>query len=123
MGWYRGSYRIGKRSLMERMNESKKDYLFRVRNKDKADATVVAFVFSPHIVKDRRFYSPCKTIYLKYKKYCLENSLKPLSSWQFKKNMQLLGFIYKKSHRFYAGYHRDRVTTAFKNIAFKVHQM
>ena len=41
MSWYRGRYVFSKRSLAQWMAESKKDYHFRVRNKDKADPTVV----------------------------------------------------------------------------------
>ncbi len=33
MGWYRGQYVIGRRSLAQMMAEHKKDYHFRVRNK------------------------------------------------------------------------------------------
>ena len=42
MSWYRGRYVVGKRSIMDMFAESKKDYYFRVRNKDKADASVIA---------------------------------------------------------------------------------
>lgn len=122
MGWYKGTYRFSRRSLAQLLamsNENKKDYYFRVRNKDKADQTVVKFVFSPNVVKDRRSYVRCKLAYEKYKDFCLANKLEPLSSWQFKRNMQLLGFVYQKHHRFYAGYYQNKVTTAYKNIGFK----
>lgn len=118
MSWYRGRL-VGKRDLAYYMNESKKDYHFRVRNKDKADNTVVKFVFSPTVDKDRRCYCPCKIAYKRYEEYCKQQELEPLSSRQFKKNMELLGFVYQKHHRFYAGYHSNKVTTAYKNIAFK----
>lgn len=118
MSWYRGRL-VGKRNLAYYMAESKKDYHFRVRHKDQANKTVVSFVMSPTVVKDRRLYCPCKIAYERYKKYCKQQELEPLSSWQFKKNMELLGFVYQKHHRFYAGYRRNKVTTAYKNIAFK----
>ena len=122
MCWYKGTYRFSRRSLAQLLtmnNENKKDYYFRVRNKDKADPTVVKFVFSPNVVKDRRSYVRCKLAYERYKDFCLANKLEPLSSWQFKRNMQLLGFVYQKHHRFYAGYYQNKVTTAFKNIGFR----
>ena len=56
MSWYRGRLTTSKRSLMDWMAESKKDYYFRVRNKDKADASVINFVFSDKVKKDRRLY-------------------------------------------------------------------
>lgn len=42
MSWYRGHPVIKRRSLAQWMAGSKKDYHFRVRNKDKADPTVVS---------------------------------------------------------------------------------
>lgn len=119
MGWHKGTYRFSRRSLAQLLtmsNENKKDYYFRVRNKDKADPTVIKFVYSPNVVKDRRCYVRCKLAYERYKDFCLANKLEPLSSWQFKKNMQVLGFVYQKHHRFYAGYYQNEVTTAYKNI-------
>ena len=119
MGWYRGTYHFSRHSLAKLLamsEENKKDYYFRVRNKDKADPTIVKFVLSPNVVKDRRCYVRCKLAYERYKDFCLANKLEPLSSWQFKKNMELLGFVYQKHHRFYAGYYGNKVTTAYKNI-------
>lgn len=118
MSWYRGRFVTGKRNLAYYIAESKKDYHFRVRHKDQANKTVVNFVMLPIVAKDRRLYCPCKIVYERYKKYCEQQDLEPLSSWQFKKNMELLGFVYQKHHRFYVGYHSNKVTTAYKNIAF-----
>lgn len=116
MGWYRGHPVIKRRSLAQWMADSKKDYHFRVRNKDEADPTVVSFVFSDKVSKDRRLYSACRILYDHYQEYCRQQELKPLSNRQFKTNMELLGFVYQKHHRFYAGYRSNRVTTAYKNI-------
>ena len=116
LGWYRGRYVFSKRSLAQWMAESKKDYHFRVKNKDKADPTVVSFVFSDNIQKDRRLYTACRTAYNHYLDYCQQQVLMPLTNRQFKKNMELLGFVYQKHHRFYAGYYGNKVTTAYKNI-------
>lgn len=116
MGWYRGRLTMTKRNLAQWMAESKRDYHFRVRNKDKADHTVISFVFSPSVQKDRRLYSACKVIYTHYLDYCWQQGLEPLSNREFKRNMQLLGFVYQKHHRFYAGYYSNKVTTAYKNI-------
>lgn len=55
MSWYRGRYVFSKRSLAQWMAESKKDYHFRVRNKGKADPTVVSFVFSDGVKKTADF--------------------------------------------------------------------
>lgn len=116
LGWYRGRYVFSRRSLAQMMTESKTDYHFRVRNKGQADKTVISFVFSDQVKKDRRFYSACRVVYDRYKKYCQQQGLEPLSSRQFKHNMELLGFVYQKHHRFYAGYYSNKVTTAYKNI-------
>lgn len=116
MGWYRGHPVIKRRSLAQWMADSKKDYHFRVRNKDEADPTVVSFMFSDRVSKDRRLYSACRILYDHYQEYCRQQELKPLSNRQFKTNMELLGFVYQKHHRFYAGYRSNRVTTAYKNI-------
>lgn len=98
------------------LEEGKKDYYFRIRNKSKADKTVLKFIYSPLVRKDRRLYSACSTTYRQYYDLCRQEKMKPLSSWQFKKQMQLLGFVYQKHHRFYAGYYGNKVTTAYKNI-------
>ena len=116
MSWYRGRWTTSKRSLMDWMAESKKDYYFRVRNKDKADASVINFVFSDKVKKDRRLYCPSASLYAKYQEYCQQQGTTPLNNREFKKNMQLLGFVYQKHHRFYAGYYQNKVTTAYKNI-------
>lgn len=121
MGWYRGHPVINRRSLAQWMAESKKDYHFRVRNKDKADPTVVSFVFSDEVRKDRRLYCACRVLYEHYQEYCQQQELTPLSNRQFKVNMELLGFVYQKHHRFYAGYYQDKVTTAYKNIGLVKH--
>lgn len=92
--------------------DSKKDYYFRIRNRNKADETVLKFVYSPLVHKDRRAYSACKPTYKRYCETCRQGNMKPLSSWKFKKQMQLLGFVYQKHHRFYG----NVVTTAYKNI-------
>ena len=116
MGWYRGRYVTSRRTLAQWMAESKKDYHFRVRNKDKAEPTVVSFVFSDEVRKDRRLYCACRVLYEHYQEYCQQQELTPLSNRQFKTSMELLGFVYQKHHRFYAGYYQDKVTTAYKNI-------
>lgn len=116
MSWYRGRWTTSKRSLMEMMAASKKDYHFRVRNKDKVDTSVVDFVFSDKVKKDRRLYCPSASLYAKYKEHCQQQGTTPLNNREFKKNMQLLGFVYQKHHRFYAGYYINKVTTAYKNI-------
>ena len=116
MGWYRGHLVIKRRSLAQWMADSKKDYHFRVRNKDEADPTVVSFVFSDGVKKDRRLYCACRVLYEYYQEYCQQQELTPLSNRQFKANMELLGFVYQKHHRFYAGYRSNRITTAYKNI-------
>lgn len=121
MGWYRGHPVIKRRSLAQWMADSKKDYHFRVRNKDKAAPTVVSFVFSDQVKKDRRLYCACRVLYERYLEYCQRQELEPLSSRQFKANMELLGFVYQKHHRFYAGYYQDKVTTAYKNIGLVKH--
>ncbi|WP_323062611.1 hypothetical protein [Limosilactobacillus reuteri] len=116
MSWYRGRYVTSRHTLAQWMTDSKKDYYFRVRNKDKAEPTVVSFVFSDNIKKDRRLYSASKTIYNYYLDYCYQQELTPLSNRQFKHNMELLGFVYQKHHRFYTGYQSNKITTAYKNI-------
>ena len=121
MGWYRGRYVFTKRNLAQWMADSKKDYHFRVRNKDKADPTVVSFVFSDEVRKDRRLYCACRVLYEHYQEYCQQQELTPLSNRQFKANMELLGFVYQKHHRFYSGYYQDKVTTAYKNIGLVKH--
>lgn len=119
MIWYRGHWTRKKISLAQLLEESRKDYHFRVRNKDQADPAVVSFVFSDQVQKDRRLYSPCRAVFDRYQEYCQQQGLDPLSNRQFKKNMELLGFVYQKHHRFYAGYYRSKVTTAYKNIGLK----
>ena len=116
MSWYRGQSVISKRTLAQWMAESKKDYHFRVRNKEQAETSVVKFVFSDNIKKDRRLYTACRTAYNHYLDYCHHESLTPLNNHNFKRNMELLGFVYQKHHRFYAGYYGNKVTTAYKNI-------
>ena len=116
LSWYRGHYVFSKRSLAQWMAESKKDYHFRVKNKDKADPTVVSFVFSDNVKKDRRLYVASRVIYTHYLDYCQQQTLTPLNNRYFKKNMELLGFVYQKHHRFYVGYYGNKVTTAYKNI-------
>ncbi len=98
------------------MAESKKDYHFRARHKDQADKTVVSFVYSDQVKKDRRLYCACRVLYDHYQEYCQQQELTPLSNRQFKHNIELLGFVYQKHHRFYAGYYGNKVTTAYKNI-------
>ena len=100
MGWYRGHPVIKRRSLAQWMADSKKDYHFRVRNKDKADPTVVSFVFSDQVKKDRRLYCACRVLYEHYQGYCRQQELKPLSNRQFKTNMELLGFVYQSTTAF-----------------------
>lgn len=119
MSWYRGRLTTSKRSLMDWMAESKKDYYFRVRNKDKADASVINFVFSDKVKKDRRLYCSSAILYQTYVEYCQQQGTAPLNNREFKKNMQLLGFVYQKHHRFYAGYYQNKVTTAYKNIGIR----
>lgn len=116
MGWYRGHFTFGRRSLLDLLAESKKDYHFRVRNKDQADKTVVSFVYSDLVKKDRRLYCACRAAYKAYCDYCQQQGMEPLTNRQFKHNMELLGFVYQKHHRFYAGYYGNKVTTAYKNI-------
>lgn len=116
MSWYRGHYVFSKRTLAQWMTESKKDYHFRVRNKEQAETSVVKFVFSDNIQKDRRLYTACRTAYNHYLDYCHHESLTPLNNHNFKRNMELLGFVYQKHHRFYVGYYGNKVTTAYKNI-------
>lgn len=116
LSWYRGRYVFNNRNLAQWMATSKKDYHFRVRHKDQAEKTVVSFVYSDQVKKDRRLYSPCRQTYEYYKDYCNQQGLEPLTNRQFKRNMELLGFVYQKHHRFYAGYYSNKVTTAYKNI-------
>ena len=116
MGWYRGHPVINRRSLAQWMADSKKDYHFRVRNKNKAEPTIVSFVFSDGVNKDRRLYCACRVAYDHYREYCQQQKLTPLSNRQFKANLELLGFVYQKHHRFYAGYRSNRVSTSYKNI-------
>lgn len=116
MGWYRGRYVFKHKNLAQLMAESENDYHFRVRNKDQADKTVVGFVYSDHVRKDRRYYCACRVLYDRYKEHCKQQGLVPLTNRQFKYNMELLGFVYQKHRRFYAGYYSNKVTTAYKNI-------
>ena len=116
LSWYRGRYVFNNRNLAQWMATSKKDYHFRVRHKDQAEKTVVSFVYSDQVKKDRRLYCACRVLYDHYKEYCQQQELTPLSNRQFKHNMELLGFVYQKHHRFYAGYYSNKVTTAYKNI-------
>ncbi|WP_057739631.1 hypothetical protein [Limosilactobacillus secaliphilus] len=116
MSWYRGRYVFTKRNLAQWMAASNKDYHFRVRHKDQADKTVVSFVYSDQVKKDRRLYCACRVLYDHYQEYCQQQELTPLNNHNFKRNMELLGFIYQKHHRFYVGYYGNKVTTAYKNI-------
>lgn len=116
LSWYRGYFTFGKRSLLDAIEESKKDYHFRPRNKKRAEKTVISFVYSDQVKKDRRFYCPCRVLYERYCDYCQQHCHEPLGNRQFKQNMELLGFVYQKHHRFYAGYYSNKVTTAYKNI-------
>lgn len=116
MNWYRGRYVFTKRNLAQWFADSKKDYHFRVRNKDQAEPTVISFVYSDQVKKDRRLYCACRVLYDHYKDYCQQQGMEPLTNRKFKYNMKLLGFVYQKHHRFYAGYYGNRVTTAYKNI-------
>ena len=121
MGWYKGKYVFSQRSLSKWFDASKhkKDNYFRIRNRDQADVNVVKFVYSPNVVKNRRLYSPCTTVYKHYLEYCDQQGITPLGNRQFKKNMQLLGFVYQKHHRFYAGYYQNKLTTAYRNIGIR----
>lgn len=106
---------ISIKTLLSKCDFSK-DYYFRVRNKKQASLTVVNFVFSKGIKKDRRCYTPARYCYLKYKDYCRKQGFEPLSARKFKENMQLLGFVYKMEHHFYPAFKGKEVTTAYKNI-------
>lgn len=86
------------------------DYHFSMRNQEKADKGVIDFI-NAKCNKDRRLYTPSKRLYEAYKVYCDEIDVTPLSSWQFKRNMQILGFVYVPKKRFY-----NQVTTGFKNV-------
>ncbi len=121
MGWYKGRYVFSQRSLSTWFDASnrKKDNYFRIRNRDQAEASVVKFVYSPNVIKNRRLYAPCARVYQHYTEYCNQQGITPLGNRQFKKNMQLLGFVYQKHHRFYAGYYQNKVTTAYKNIGIR----
>lgn len=121
MGWYKGRYVMNHRTLSQWFDASrhKKDNYFRIRNRDQADENVVKFVYSPNVVKNRRLYAPCASVYQRYMEYCDQQGIEPLNNRQFKKNMQLLGFVYQKHHRFYAGYYQNKVTTAYKNIGIR----
>ncbi|MDK8116803.1 hypothetical protein QP705_06285 [Limosilactobacillus reuteri] len=77
MSWYRGQSVISKRTLAQWMAESKKDYHFRVRNKGQAETSVVKFVFSDNIKKDRRLYTACRTAYNHYLDYCHHEIINP----------------------------------------------
>lgn len=112
---------MSKRTLAQWFDASrnKKDNYFRIRNRDKADENVVKFVYSPRVIKNRQLYTPCINAYRCYIEYCNQQGIEPLDNRQFKKNMQLLGFVYQKHHRFYAGYYSNKVTTAYKNIGIK----
>ncbi|MCC4398948.1 hypothetical protein LMC10_02430 [Limosilactobacillus reuteri] len=113
-----GSFYRGKLVLPSVWRPQLKDSSFRVRNKDKGHPTVLAYVYSDRVYKDRQAYVPCMALYHDYQAYCKEQSLKPLSSWQFKRNMQVLGFVWQRCHSFYRGYGSYYVTTAYKNICF-----
>lgn len=104
------------KQLLAMYATTKRDFYFRIRNRDKADSTVLKFVYMPYVKKDRRLYSPCKKTYDKYCDMCRQNGITALSSWQFKRQMQLLGFVYQKSCRF-----GGTVTTAYKNIGLVKH--
>lgn len=86
------------------------DYHFSMCNQEKSDKSVINFI-NAKCKKDRRFYTPSKRLYEEYKVYCDEIDVKVLSSWQFKRNMQILGFVHVPRKRFY-----NRVTTGFKNV-------
>lgn len=86
------------------------DYHFSMRNQEKSDKSVIDFI-NAKCKKDRRLYTPSKKLCEAYKVYCDEIDVTPLSSWQFKRNMQILGFVYVPKKRFY-----NRVTTGFKNV-------
>lgn len=116
MSWYRGRYVFTKRDLAQWIAESNKDYHFRVRHKDQAEPTVVSFVYSDQVKKDRRLYCACRVLYDHYQEYCQQQELTPLNNHNFKRNIELLGFVYQKHHRFYIGYYGNKVTTAYKNI-------
>lgn len=121
MGWYKGRYVMSPRNLSQWFDASrhKKDNYFRIRNRDKADASVVKFVYSPNVIKNRQLYCACSNAYQHYIEFCNQQNIEALNNRQFKKNMQLLGFVYQKHHRFYAGYSQDKVTTAYKNIGIR----
>lgn len=116
LSWYRGRYVFTKLNLAQWMAASKKDYHFRVRHKDQAEPTVVSFVYSDQVKKDRRLYCACRVLYDHYQEYCQQRELTPLNNHNFKRNIELLGFVYQKHHRFYIGYYGNKVTTAYKNI-------
>lgn len=116
LSWYRGRYVFTKRDLAQWIAESNKDYHFRVRHKDQAEPTVVSFVYSDQVKKDRRLYCACRVLYDHYQEYCQQQELTPLNNHNFKRNIELLGFVYQKHHRFYIGYYGNKVTTAYKNI-------
>lgn len=84
LSWYRGRYVFNNRNLAQWIAASKKDYHFRVRHKDQAEKTVVSFVYSDQVKKDRRLYSPCRQTYEYYKDYCNQQGLEPLTNRQFK---------------------------------------
>lgn len=86
MSWYRGRWTTGKRSLMDWMAESKKDYHFRVRNKNKADTSVITFAFSDKIKKDRRLYCASALLYANYQEFCQQQGTTPLNNHEFKWN-------------------------------------
>lgn len=119
MSWYHGQWTHGRNSLAFWLDNYFTDYSFKTINEDKAEPTIVSFVNSPLILLDTRFYASSAQLYRTYKNWCKCQNNKPVSSWQFKHNMQLLGFPYLKSKRFYCGYYKYRVTTAFKNIGVK----
>lgn len=77
MGWYKGTYHFSRHSLAQLLamsEENKKDYYFRVRNKEQADKTVISFVYSEQVKKDRRLYTACRTAYNCYLDYCQQQA-------------------------------------------------
>lgn len=93
------------------------DTTFHIRNQDKAEPTVLNYLNSNRVCLDTVLYCPCAALYSDYRSYCQNHSLIPLSSWQFKRNMELLGFTWIRCKGFYRGYGKYTITTAFKNVA------
>lgn len=123
MGWYGGRDYMKQHSLAELLDSylHPKDYSFKVHNTEQADKSVIDFISSPMVLKDIRVYTASATAYKSYKQWCYQEGIKPVSSWAFKRNLQLLGFVYLKHKRFYAGYYGNKVTTAFKYLGIKAH--